>query len=414
VKEARVLYLDLVGGASGDMLLGALIDAGASLDRIEKTWQAIGLSGVEAKIEEAFPAGLRAKRVQILVGGREADSPGHAHREEADGHYHEHRPYSEIRARLEAATGIAPRARAIALDAFRRLAVAEGHVHGVEIEAVEFHEVGSDDAIADITGVSTAIAELEPEEILVSPIPLGRGLAHGAHGPIPLPGPATLELLKGAPIEGVPLEGETVTPTGAALIAAIATRYGPAPAMIIEATGVAAGRKRWPDRPNIVRALLGRRTGTPEPAEEDCIVEANLDDMSPELVPALERALFSAGALDVWSTAIAMKKGRTGVLVSALVRRSLTRSIASTFLLHSTTLGVRIMNVARIRVERSTETVETRFGKVRIKVSSRPCGAPLVAPEYEDCDALAAQSGVSVREVMEAALQAAWAKGSGE
>lgn len=273
---------------------------------------------------------------------------------------------------------------------------------------VEFHEVGSKDAIADIVGVAAALCALDVGTVVVSPVPLGRGLTRGGHGPIPLPGPATLELLSGVPVEGTSLAGETVTPTGAALLRAIATRFGDAPAMILEATGIGAGHREWPDRPNIVRALIGKAATAAPASGEDCVIEANIDDMSPEHLGALKRSLFNAGAADVWSTPIVMKKERMGMLVAALVRRNLAEIAVTAFFSHSTTLGVRVTNVSRMRSQRRVEEVETRFGRVRVKVADRPEGPLLISPEFDDCERLAEASQVPIRAVMEAALQAAW------
>jgi uncharacterized protein (TIGR00299 family) protein len=425
---SRTAYIDLVGGLSGDMLLAALLDAGGKEETVRHAWSQVGLAGVELETSESHPAGLRALRAEVLIHGHPSDShftdhPDHAHQNDDDHahahanvlalapahdkHHHAHRPYRVIRERLEASS-LSPRTKQLALEAFRLLAEAEGRVHGVAADDVELHEVGSDDAIADIVGVCSLVEAHGLEDIVASPIPLARGLVHGAHGPIPLPGPATLELLRGAPIVGVDLVGETITPTGAALLRALTGRFGPAPAMTLEGIGVGAGRRSWPDRPNIVRVLIGPSASHQRKDDEDAIVEANIDDMSPEHVPALERALFGAGAIDVWSQPIAMKKGRPGTLVCALARAGTTVLIADTFFTHSTTLGVRIHPVSRIRSERRMAEVETAYGKVRIKIADRPLGPPLVAPEHEDCARLAEAAGVPLRAVTEAALFAAW------
>jgi uncharacterized protein (TIGR00299 family) protein len=453
---SRVLYLDLVGGAAGDMILAALIDAGGRAEDVRATWAAVGLEDVEMRLSEAFPAGLRAKRAEVTVRGIISDqgpasadgfgspsergmralpdqgpaSPEHSHHHDeeygdAGAHgeaqssahasvhgsssAHAHRPYRLIRDRLGGAA-FSARAKRIALDAFRLLAEAEAHVHGVAPEEVEFHEVGSDDAIADITGVAALVDSLAIDEVHCSPVPLGRGLTRGAHGPIPLPSPATLEILHGIPIEGTDLRGETVTPTGAALIRTLATRFGPGPAMVLETVGVGAGRRSWPDRPNIVRALVGRAAKENPLEGEEAIVESNIDDMSPAHLASLKRALFKAGAIDVWSQPIAMKKERTGTLVSALVRRSLCPIISDTFFAHSTTLGVRLHDVARIKSARRIEEVETPYGRVHVKIAERPGAPPLVAPEHDDCEGLAETAGVPLRAVTEAALRAAWAR----
>ncbi|MCK6547440.1 LarC family nickel insertion protein, partial [Myxococcota bacterium] len=316
-----------------------------------------------------------------------------------------------VRELIEGAEGLDAPVRHLALEAFRWLANAEGHVHGVDPESVEFHEVGSNDAIADIVGAAQALVSLGVSEVVASPVPLGRGLTVGAHGPIPLPGPATLELLRGVPVEGTELAGETVTPTGAALLRAITTRFGRAPAMTIEAVGVGGGKRSWPDRPNIVRAILGRAPAVQaSESREDCVIEANIDDMSAEHLGALKRALFNAGAIDVWSAPVGMKKDRLGTKVAALARRSLVDVIAAAFFTHSTTLGVRSFDVSRIRADRRVEEVETPYGRVRVKIADRPSGPPLVAPEYDDVERLAEASGVSLRAVSEAALKAAWSR----
>lgn len=419
----RVLFLDLVGGAAGDMIMAALVDAGAPLDTVRAA--VARLVDVEIQEAEAHPAGLRAKRIDVMIGGVLADTdregePFHVHdhdhhhhdhhHEHHDGQPHDHphhRPYRVVRGMIEEAE-LPQRARALALDAFRRLAEAEAKSHGVAVEEVLFHEVGADDAIADIVGCAVAFDVLGVDEVVVSPVPMGRGLIRGAHGPIPLPGPAALHILVGAPLEETSLQGETVTPTGAALVAALADRFGPMPSMKLEAVGVGAGHKSWPDRPNVVRALIGE--GAPAGAwntSEDCVVEANIDDMNPEHYGALERALFAAGALDVWVEPIHMKKGRLGTRVSALVRRSQKSAMADTFFEHSTTLGVRVVPIERLRAERRVQPVETPYGTVRVKVVTRASG-PLFSPEHEDCERLAEAKGVPIRLVYEAALRAAW------
>ena len=223
-----------------------------------------------------------------------------------------------------------------------------------------------------------------------------------------MPGPATLHLLEGAPTVGVPLTGETVTPTGAAVLMAMADAFGSAPAMVVRATGTGAGHKRWPDRPNVVRAILGETTAPGADQSDDVVVEANIDDMRPEDLSPLLDALFAAGAADAWAEPLYMKKGRPGLKVSALVRRMLEPMAVEAFMLHSPTLGVRVYDVRRHRAERRMATVDTEFGPVRVKLASRPDGSVLAAPEHDDCVARASTKGVSVRRVYEAALRQAW------
>lgn len=405
----RVLYFDCVGGAAGDMLLASLLDLGAPAAAIRAAYGDLGLDDVRLEVATDHPAGLRALRVDMMVRGELADQhdggwvplTGVAS-DAAGGHHH---PYPSVRARVQSASLPEP-ARAVALEAFRRLAEAEARVHGVQVEAVQFHEVGADDAIADVVGVAVALHALAVDRVVVSPLPLGRGLVHGAHGPIPLPAPATLALLEGAPIVETDLSGESVTPTGAALLRALATDFGPLPSMTIERVGVGAGHRSWPDRPNVVRAVLGRADGASGRRADECVVEANLDDMLPAHVPDLIESLLEAGAADAWAEPIVMKKGRPAHRVSALIGRASLEAAVTVFFRHSSTLGVRVHDVERALLPRRLVTVETRFGSIRVKVSDRPGGASRCVPEYEDCRSAAAAHGVSVLEVHDAAVAA--------
>lgn len=423
LKPVKILYLDLIGGAAGDMLMAALVDAGASLDRIREVVSGLGLDRVRIFTKTATPGGLRARQIDVMIGDELADREhipaeavaeaetrytllGKARGPKIQTAHAAHRSYTSIRELLEKAS-LPDRTRAIALGAFRLLAEAEAHVHGVDIDQVEFHEVGADDAITDIVGVATAIEELAPDEIVVSPVPVARGLTKGAHGPIPLPAPATIQILIGAPLVETPLAGELVTPTGAALLRTIATRFGPVPSMTVRAIGVGGGHKQWPDRPNVVRALIGDTSSSTATHSGEIVIETNIDDMSPQHFAALEKAIFDAGAMDVWSTAIQMKKGRAGRMVSALVADTLKDAVIQAFFMHSTTLGVRMHDVTRQRAERIMITAETAYGVIRVKISPRPSGPDLVMPEHDDCEKQALAHGVSIRVVWEAALRTA-------
>ncbi|MBI2377922.1 MAG: nickel pincer cofactor biosynthesis protein LarC [Deltaproteobacteria bacterium] len=423
----RVVFLDLIGGCSGDMLLAALLDLGAPEDAIRDAWELAGLVGVELVTHEVRSFGLRARGVDVTVSGELADSRaehhrfgGHAHghgSEHAHGDHdahahggrdaHAHRSFLEIRERL-GSSRLSPIVREQALRAFEGLGRAEADAHGVRLEHVQLHEVGADDAIADVVGVFAALDALEIDEVVASTVPLARGLGRSAHGPLPFPGPATLALLAGAPVEDVPFRGETVTPTGAALLSVLA-RFGPMPSMRLERVGTGAGHASWPDRPNVVRAFLGEASVEASYSNEEAsLVESTIDDLSPEHLPVLVDALLGAGALDAWWTPAHMKKGRVGAVVSALARRSEVEAVASAFFAHGTTLGVRVTNVARRVLPRTLIEVATELGIVRVKTSPRSVGPPLVKPEHEDCVRIAAERGVPVRVVYEAALRAAW------
>ena len=422
----RILYLDLVGGAAGDMLLAALLDAGADFEAVRRAIDALGLDGVELVRADVHPAGLRALQLDVMVRGRLADSETpegapmavvdhphpHPHYPTSGGH---HRPWTTIRDLLDRAE-LAEPVRRRAQETFRRLAEAEGEAHGLPAEEVVFHEVGADDALVDIVGTAAAVHALGVDRVVASPFPLGRGLGRGAHGPFPVPAPATLALLRGAPTEETALAGETVTPTGAALVQTFADAYGPLPGLAaLEAIGVGAGHKRWPDRPNVVRALLGRGSGAlPARAPDAVVVSANLDDMSPEHLEPLGDRLRAAGALDVWATPAVFKKGRAGVVVSALGPAAEEPALAQVFFRDSPTLGVRIQPVERRRIPRRIEVVTTRFGPLRVKVAERPDGTFAVKPEHDDVRRAADAARATLRSVEESCLEAWRSRERGE
>ena len=416
----RVLYLDAVGGAAGDMLLASLLDLGVSLDPVRRALDALRLPGVELEVFEVERHGLRARQLDVRVNGVLADSttpegtPG-IRMPRADAlHAHGHRPWLHIRGLLEGAD-LPERAKGIALDAFRRLAEAESAAHGVPLEQVEFHEVGSNDAIADIVGTAVAIGELDVGCVLTSPLPLGRALIRGAHGPLPIPGPATLHLLKGAELVETSLDSETVTPTGAALIMTLSDGFGPIPSMSLEGIGIGAGHKHWPDRPNVLRALLGRtQSELPPRGAGDLHMETNLDDMSPEHLDPLFEALFEAGAIDVWATPAIFKKGRMGAVVGILAPAEKEPVVTRALFRHSPTLGVRMCPVDRRRLPRVMERVETPYGPIRVKRSPRPDAPDHLKPEHDDVRAAARRAAVPLRTVEDAALYAARRRSSSD
>ncbi|MEM6862749.1 MAG: nickel pincer cofactor biosynthesis protein LarC [Myxococcota bacterium] len=407
----RTLYWDLVGGAAGDMLMASLIDAGARVDPIRTALRGLGLYEVELRVEDAQSAGLRARRVDMMVDGElaDADPEQWAPLTLSGRGGRRHRSWASIRTLLDEGP-LSSRVRAGAQRTFRLLAEAEAAAHGTDVESVHFHEVGAADAIADVVGVAVALEDLGIERIMASPAPTGRGLIRGAHGPIPLPAPATLHLLTGVPSEGAGLEGEPVTPTGAALLRAHVETFGPMPSLRIEAVGTGCGHRSWPDRPNVVRAILGEVEAERAVRQEGLRqFEANMDDMSPQDVPVLVDALLEAGAADAWSHHLLMKKGRPAVVVGCLARESQAAALEALLFRHGTTLGLRSWAVERRMLARRVESVQTPFGEIRIKRAERPGGSSF-APEFEDCQAAARAHGVSVREVREAALAIALRK----
>jgi pyridinium-3,5-bisthiocarboxylic acid mononucleotide nickel chelatase len=392
-----ILYIDCVGGAAGDMLLAALIDAGADVAAVRAALAATGVAGLDLELTRVERHGIGAAHVDVVA------PPEHAHRS-----------WRDVREIVEAA-GLADWPRERALDAFSRLARAEGMIHGVPPDEVQFHEVGSLDAIGDVIGVCVATASLAPDEIACSPLPTSRGFVRAAHGRLPLPAPATLEILREAGAPLVPLEAaaELVTPTGAALVAALATRFGPFPPMVPRGIGYGAGTRDPEELPNLVRVVLGE---TPRPTFQEArpifLIEANLDDLSPELVPDAAAAATSAGAVDVWTVPAQMKKGRPGIVMSALARPPERDAVAESLLRHTSTLGVRIAQFDRYELERDWITVAVSGGEVRVKRGWLDGELVNLAPEHDDCLAAAERIGRPVQAVWASALAAASEEGS--
>jgi uncharacterized protein (TIGR00299 family) protein len=419
--SGRVLYIDCASGVAGDMMLGALLHVGADEAAVRRELDRIDLDGWTLEVAVGEVQGISGLDVQVRVGGAKEVTPHHTFRPLGGDHAHPHphpapaapeppagpghgRTFGEIRALL-VRSGLSERVRALALDAFGRLAVAEARVHGVAVDDVHFHEVGAVDAIVDIVGSCAALASLGDVRVVCAPLPMGRGFVRSAHGRIPLPAPATLEILAGAPVVGDPLDAELVTPTGAALVMAMASSFGRIPEMVVERTGYGLGDARWPDRPNALRLILGQAS---EADVSELVVEATIDDMAPELFGPLFGKLLEAGADDVWLTPVHMKKGRPGVLVSALVPASRRASVATVLFRETTTLGVRLHAVERMKLARRWETVRTSAGEVRMKLGLDGDTLCNAQPEYEDCARLAEESGVPTKQIHAMALAAFW------
>lgn len=384
------LYIDCVGGVAGDMLLAALIDAGAPLDAIRAQ---LPISSVDLAVRTVERHGIGATALTVTAP-----------------HEHAHRRLADITTIIDSSAMPGP-AKARAHRTFAALAVAEGSVHRVSPDEVTFHEVGALDAIVDICGVALALDHLGVEEVVCSPLPMGRGTTRSAHGVLPLPAPATLQLLREAPIYGVDVQGETVTPTGAALVASLASRYGAMPAMALSTVGIGSGTADWTARPNIVRALVGSSTAaTGELGSAALILETNLDDMLPEWVPDVLQACLDAGAHDAWTTPAAMKNGRPGVTLSALVSGPKERGVARAMLRHSTTLGVRVRRVEhRWALQRTFRAVDVDGFTVSVKFGILDGEVLNVKPEHRDCVHVAKATGRSVKSVWAQALAAAQA-----
>ena len=380
------------------MILAGLLDAGADESYVREGLSSLGLEGLELEVASEERHGIGARRVTF---------PNLEHAPS--------RNWSDVRAIIEGG-GLPERARSRAQAIFRLLAEAEGRVHRVEPDEVHFHEVGALDAIGDVCGAALALEDLGIEEVVCSPLPAPRGFVRAVHGRLPLPAPATLELLRGAPLHGVDLQVELVTPTGAAIVAALARDYGPLPPLRLEQVGYGAGARDLEALPNLVRAVVGEALAEeagPWAEEGVALIEANLDDFVGELVPDAAASCFEAGALDVWVTPVHMKKGRPGIVVSALARPADERSVAEAMLRQTTTLGVRISPARRWELERTWQTVEVDGCPVRIKLGSLDGKRVNAAPEHADCAEVALQTGRPLKSVWAAALAAAereWAE----
>jgi uncharacterized protein (TIGR00299 family) protein len=386
----RIAYVDCVAGAAGDMLLAALIDAGAGEEQMAQHVRSLGVEGLDLRVGRVTRHGIVARTVEVVMPHEE----------------HVHRRLGDMRALIDAA-GMPPRAARRAHKTFRLLAEAEARMHDSEPELVHFHEVGGLDALADVCGVALALEELDIDRVECSPIPCARGFVEASHGRLPLPAPATLELLRGAPLVPLDIGAELVTPTGAALLAATADRYGAIPRMTLENAGYGAGSRDLPQVPNIVRVLVGELTEEATPAGEVIVIETNLDDTPGELVPDAAARAFAAGALDVWTTPAQMKKGRPGVVLAALARPADARAVAEAIVRETTALGVRMSRHERLELERRFLDVTVDGQQVRVKLGLLDGEVVNIAPEHDDCARAAAALGRPVKSVWAAALSAA-------
>ncbi|HJQ99963.1 MAG TPA: nickel pincer cofactor biosynthesis protein LarC [Candidatus Polarisedimenticolaceae bacterium] len=405
----RVLWIDAAAGASGDMILGALVDLGAPLREVKRAVASLPLDGVKLSERRVTRGAVAAAKIDVTV--KNERGRGHVHDHDHDDHHvHDHgRDWKTIRRVISGGKVVAP-VRDRALVIFRRLFEAEAKAHGMSPDRVHLHEAGAADAIADIVGVATALHALAPDRIVVSPVTTGSGTVQCAHGLYPVPGPATAILLEGVPLSGIGADGERLTPTGAAILTSIAHAWGGLPAMTLRAIGHGAGSRDFPERPNVVRAILGDRPAAVEPIDtgvpEILVVEFTLDDATPQLLAYAIERLRKAGALDVHVAPVQMKKGRAGHLVTILARPDRFDAITRSALAETTTLGLRYRREGRVELDRGVERVSTRYGPIRVK-TGRLDGTELHAwPEYEDCAAAARKHKVGLLAVQQAALAA--------
>jgi pyridinium-3,5-bisthiocarboxylic acid mononucleotide nickel chelatase len=379
----KILYFDCFSGISGDMTLAALIDLGLPQDKLKKELEKLGVGNYSLEVHQGSRSGIAAVGLEVRVGPHEEHN----------------RHLSDIRKMIQTSS-LEQGVKDLGLAIFQRLAEAEARVHRIEVEKVHFHEVGAVDSIVDIVGTAIGINHFKPELIFSSELPMGRGFVQCQHGRLPLPAPATLEILRGYPVKSVDVEGELVTPTGAAIVTTLSSKAVSFPSMTVQGIGYGMGRKEFPDRPNLLRLALGEAAGN-YLADRVAVLESNIDDMNPEFYDYLMERLFQAGALDVSLSPVMMKKNRPGTLLRVLAEEKDAEKLSELILRESTTLGVRNYLVGRKKLPREVREVETRFGKVRVKVS----GDFRFQPEYDDCRRIAMEKRVPIQEVYAEAMK---------
>lgn len=397
----RVAYFDAFSGVSGDMTVGALIDAGADAHKLIHGLEHLGL-GAKYKATKTVRYGITATKFDVLIGDQPADHVHHHDHDHDHDHTHEqthdhsHRGLTQILELIDKAKIPAP-VKASASRVFQILGEAEASVHGLPIEKVHFHEVGAVDSIADIVGTCYGLHLLKVDEVYSAPINVGSGTVKAAHGMLPVPAPATALLLKGKPIYVDGPAFELTTPTGAAILAALAKGYGNMPSLSISSLGYGAGTKDFSNRANVLRITIGDKLDSVE-AQTVLLIEANIDDSSPQVLGYTMDQLFLAGALDVTLTPVLMKKNRAGHILTVVAKQEDKDALSNLILRETTTLGLRISSAERRTLAREFTEVKTPYGPVRIKVTANG-----FAPEFDDCQALAREKNVPLKEVLSAA-----------
>jgi pyridinium-3,5-bisthiocarboxylic acid mononucleotide nickel chelatase len=376
----RIAYGDLIGGVSGDMFAAALLDGGLPLAKLRTELKKIPTLRFAFKTSKKNVHGIQASQFQVACDKNEPP-----------------RSWKQIRELIQRSK-LRPAVKDMVLRIFSRLAEAEAKVHGMPTNRVHFHEVGATDSIVDIVSAAVGVHELKIAAFHFSPIPLGRGLAASRHGPLPIPGPATMELLKGLPAKGIDVDDETVTPTGAAIVSALGQSFGAQPSMTVEGIGYGAGQKVFAGRPNLFRVVLGEIALSLQ-QEEMLVIETNIDDMNPQLYDHVMDRLFEAGARDVFLSSIQMKKNRPATLLTAICEPWRRGDIEKIIFHDTSTIGVRCYPVSRTILKRESKKVTTRFGNVTVKIVAQPDGSKRAAPEYDDLKRIAVAKKLPIQQL---------------
>ena len=382
----RIAYGDLIGGVSGDMFVAALLDLGLPIGQLTSEIKKIPTLKFDLKASIKTVQSIRARQFHVVCPKQETP-----------------RAWREIR-RILQRSRLSTVVKETGIEIFRRLAEAEAKVHGIAVDRVHFHEVGATDSIVDIMAAAFGCHHLNIRAFNFSRVPLGRGFARSGHGSLPVPGPATLELLKNIPVEWTQLEGETVTPTGAAIIATLGKSFGAEPSMTIEKIGYGTGQKEWPDRPNLFRLVMGEDNAGWH-NEEMVVLETNIDDMNPQFYDHVMGRLFAAGARDVFLAPIQMKKNRPAILLTVICEPARRAALAEIILQETSTIGVRYYPVNRMVLRREAGKVRTRFGEVAVKLVEQPDGTKRATPEYDDLKRVAAAKKIPLKQLHDEVLR---------
>jgi uncharacterized protein (TIGR00299 family) protein len=411
---ARIVYFDCFSGASGDMILGALLDVGLPMESLRDALGSLAVGYGRVSADRVVRAGVSATKfkvhepVPVTAGPAEAGHHSHdhehRHNHEHHHHHHDHHSLKEI-AGFIGRSALSKAGKDKAVHLFERLAEAEAAIHGISIDRVHLHEVGALDSIIDIVGAVHGMEWLGADRVVASPLNVGSGTVVCAHGTYPVPAPATARLLAGAPVYAGAVAAELVTPTGALLVTEYAHAYGPMPHMHLEKTGYGAGDRDVPGHPNVLRILVGEAAGAAS-AQTIVLVECEIDDMNPQLFGPLMDRLLSAGALDVYYVAAQMKKNRPGVLVSVLTPPDRRDAIAGVLFAETTTIGLRYQELQRECLDREIRMVDTPIGPIRFKVAKRAGRVLNAAPEFDDCARAAAERGIPIKEAQAIAMKA--------
>jgi uncharacterized protein (TIGR00299 family) protein len=403
-----ILYFDCFAGAAGDMILGALVDAGVPFDELKRGLGSLAVEGWDVSVDRVVKTGVTATKFRVH---EHVPTSGH-HHDHDDGHHHHHHHHHHSLADIVAAinrSALSAAGKSRAIGMFRRLGEVESAIHGIPLERIHLHEVGALDSVIDIVGAVCALEYLKADRIVVSPMNVGGGMVKSAHGVFPVPAPATVALLKDAPVYSSGIQAELLTPTGALILTEYANAFGPVPPMTVKRVGYGAGDREFTETPNVVRVLVGEDSQSQAPSPPSMrvvVLECEIDDMNPQIFGSLMDKLYAAGALEVFYSPVQMKKNRPGTLMTVVARPDERERVTDVVFRESTTIGIRYQELSRECLDREMVAVTTPIGVVRFKVASRRGQVLNAQPEFDDLAKLSAERGIPIKDVQALALKA--------